>query len=359
MPPQRSPDDEDSSSPSFSDSLDQASTVIQQQLYCAPQTSARNLHWNYTRAGRVAKQKCPDGFLGEASWRCDAEKLRFLPAWSPDFSQCRLGWLERLSQQLDRMLDSPGKQQQSAPEMMRAQNELILKQVLTDLTLLVRTNELFGDDIERIDIMIAQILTHFKSLSVVFGSLDSWRSPILQGGARSNNFAFLYEELFRKLVSLVSSLFDASQRSGWLAIKPTERQHREQRFLAYLKEAGVLTANAFGSSLGKYQLEPIRQPNVFAAFAVISNNNNNRGRLDFSASDALAFSEQDNELRVQLRQFAAGASALATPSIDRYSSEELEDQQQQALNEFRVHSSVLRELTGKGEFLSSFESLAR
>lgn len=331
-------------------SLDQAATVIagaaNGQHFCPPQTSARNLHWNYTRAGRLARQDCPEGSIGEVSWLCDADRLRFLPQWSPDFSKCRLSWLERLSQQLDRMLESPGKQQQS-PEATRLQNEQILKLVLTDLTLMASTKELFSEDLERIDIMISQILAQFRSLSVVFGSLDSWRSPVLQGGARSNNFAFLYEDLFKKLVSVVSSLFDASQRSAWLEIKQAgERQRLEQRFLVHLKEAGVLMANVFGSSLATYQLEPIRQPNVFAGFAVINNN----GGLEFSSSspsdlsNSIITNEENNELRVQLRQ---------TQSLilnNRFTSQMDEtDDSQQMLNEFRVHLSVLRELTAKGK----------
>lgn len=348
-PAAQQPGDDGSYSPSVL-LLPPPSEGQQQRGFCQPQASARNMHWNFTRAGTMAKQKCPDGSIGEASWLCDANRLRFWPQWSPDFSRCRLSWLERLSQQLDRMLESPGKQ--AAPEMTRAQNEQILKQILNDLTLMTRSKELFSEDLERIDIMLSQILAQFRSLSVVFGSFDSWRSPVLQGGARTNNFAYLFEDLFKKLVDVVSNLFDASQRSAWLEIKQaSERQRLELRFLGHLKEAGLLMANVFGASLANYQFEPIRQPNVFAGFAVINNN----GGLEFSSSMessspnslVLSNSEDSNELKVQLRQSQSTGnnrfSSSQQPQLD-------EDGQQQTLNEFRLNLNVLRELTAKGKF---------
>lgn len=55
--------------------------------HCAP-TLARNLKWNWTRAGDVAIQPCPSGSTGLARWPCDPVNLAF-SGLQPDMSDCK------------------------------------------------------------------------------------------------------------------------------------------------------------------------------------------------------------------------------------------------------------------------------
>lgn len=49
---------------------------------------ARNLFWNWTRAGDVAIQPCPHESTGLARWACDLENLQF-DGQQPDMSDCK------------------------------------------------------------------------------------------------------------------------------------------------------------------------------------------------------------------------------------------------------------------------------
>ena len=55
--------------------------------HCAP-VFARNLYWNWTRAGDVAIQPCPEGATGLARWACDAHAFSF-HGIQPDMSDCK------------------------------------------------------------------------------------------------------------------------------------------------------------------------------------------------------------------------------------------------------------------------------
>lgn len=350
----------------FTGSNKQETTVIQQpnfaDQFCAPQSSSRNLYWNYTRAGSTARQACPEGSSGKTSWFCDPEKLKFSPLWSPDFTQCKSTWLARLANQLDHMLEMPSKQQLST-EALKQQNEQILRVVLNDLALMARTKELFSEDLKRIDIMISQIITQIHSLSAVYGSasLSSWRSQSSSSSSASfnvgettsrsgsssnigpNSFNVLYEDLFNKLVNIVSSLFDVSQRSAWLDIQPNEyRRKLEQRFLNHLKDSGILLANSAN------QLGPImefRQANVFAAITVINNGltatNTRFSPLNTNLMDLV----DGNDFNLQLPFKLSNKFTTL---------EDNNPQMNYQLSEFKIHTSILRELVTNGKFQLRF-----
>lgn len=320
----------------------QATTVIQQQqqqqqalpghLYCGPQNS-RNLYWNFTRAGQSARQSCPDGSIGRASWLCDAERLRFRPAWSADFSQCKSIWLQRLANQLDSLLESASnKQQSNNGELIRQQNEQTLRMVLNDLALMARTKDLFSEDLKRIDIMIGQIIAQLRSLSVsISAPSNSWRTSATQQPA-NNPFGTLYEELFSKLVSIVSSLFDKSQRFAWLEVQPAELRRRlERRFLNHLKESGAMLAGSLSASqqLGE-PAQTWRQANVFANITVI---NSLVASTNSPRSNSLGF------------EFETGSEFVTQLNLKH----SLDSDEQ--TNEPKVHLSVLKNLVATGKLL--------
>lgn len=341
----------------FTNSNKHETTVMQQvnlDQYCPPQSSSRNLYWNYTRAGSAARQACPEGSSGKTSWYCDPERLRFTPLWSPDFTQCKSTWLARLANQLDHMLEMPSKQQLST-DALKQQNEQILKVVLNDLALMARTKELFSEDLKRIDIMISQIITQIRSLSALYGSanFNSWRSPpssaanfnigggITPSGNGLNSFNIMYEDLFNKLVNIVSSLFDTSQRSAWLDMQPNEyRKKLEQRFLNHLKDAGILLATSAN------QLSPtmeFRQANVFASLTVINNG--------LSAATSSRFSPLNTNLMDSLVGNDFNLQQLSKLS-NKFTTLEDNNQQQMdnQLSEFKINASILRELVTNGKF---------
>ena len=73
----------------FSDS--DSTTILTTQVFLdnhCPPVFARHLYWNWTRAGDVAIQPCPEGSTGLARWACDAHALSFRGG-QPDMSDCK------------------------------------------------------------------------------------------------------------------------------------------------------------------------------------------------------------------------------------------------------------------------------
>jgi len=65
--------------------------------YCR-ETTARNLHWKFTKVGEMVIQPCPNGATGLARWRCSTESYEENPSQSvavewatvqPDMSDCK------------------------------------------------------------------------------------------------------------------------------------------------------------------------------------------------------------------------------------------------------------------------------
>lgn len=256
-----------------------ASVINQQQLqsYCPPMDSERGSRWNYTRANQVARLNCPEGSSGRASWFCDPETLRFSPLWSPDFSQCKLRWLERLLGDMEKILQRSSSSLDSADTLLKQSNDLV-RLIVNDLVLLTRTRELFSEDLKRIDQMLGQIIAQFRA---------SQRLPLVDSTA----FAALKEELFVKLVSIVSSLFESLQRKAWLELQPQDlRQKIELRLISYLRDSGMLlgssssSAAAGGGAATTNLAVPqiYRQANVFAGIVDVikpSHNHNHHQHL--------------------------------------------------------------------------------
>lgn len=335
------------------------SVIMQQPInnfdqYCSPQSSSRNLYWNYTRAGSIARQACPEGSSGKVSWFCDLERVKFVPLWSPDFTQCKSNWLTRLANQLDRMLEMPTKSQlSSSSELLKQQNEQILKVVLNDLSLMARTKELFSEDLKRIDIMISQIITQIRSLSAFYGNNlgNSWRSsssPVVALGTNQNSFNSLYEDLFNKLVNIVSSLFDVSQKTAWLDIQPNEvRKKLEQRFLNHLKDSGILLANSANqlNPMIEFGIQPFRQANVFAAITVINNGLMAHQNSRFSPLNTNSMDSEGNLEFSLLQQLKQQQQAT---NLNKFTT--FEDSYNNQISDFKIHSMVLRELVANGKF---------
>ena len=304
--------------------------MIQQQ-FCAPQASSRNLYWNSTRAGQVARQACPDGATGSASWICDFERLRFVPLLSPDFSQCNSIWLARLARQLDQMLEASPSKQVANAELGRQQDERTIRMILEELNQMAQTKLLFGEDLKRIDIMISQMIAQLRSLSVITGG---WRSSAFSDGPGNS----IQEELFAKLASIVSSLFDPSKRSAWLELQPAEASRRlEGRLLNHLKESGLMLANSMGSSGG----EPVMYANILAGITVINSNNGDQAlraaNWDGSTGELNLFTGNRQQLSPLLNRFAM--------SVESFS-----DLGEQSQSEFRLQTALLKELLSNGKF---------
>ena len=209
--------------------------LLASQQVCAPQFSARNLFWNSTRVGQVARQPCPDGSLGRVAWTCElvaGQVARFSPGQAPDFSQCSSIWLARLGQQLGAAATS---------NQWRPQAELSVRALLGELVLMVRTRELFAEDLRRLDAMLGQVLAQQRSLD----------------GAGAGDFR---EELLERVATICSQLFHWSQRQAWLELPDWRARHRlEARLLVHLRDAAQLWAAAASAH---QPANWIRQPNV-------------------------------------------------------------------------------------------------
>lgn len=282
--------------------------------------SQRNLAWNATRAGQWARQSCPEGSSGQAAWFCDGERLRFWPAHQADLSQCRTNWLAKIANQLDQMLEAPSKHYQSV-ELARQQNEQLLRVVLGDLALLVRSKELFSEDIKRIDIMMSQVIAQLRSYSALAG----WSGqPASSSAAQSGLFA----DLFSRVAQIVSGLFESGQRGAWLELASQEqRQQLELRLLYHLRDSGALMAAA--SNGRSAALLPIKLANVLANVIDV------RQALDEGHSAKLSF---------HLQQLWTGAA-----SANRLPLDELEEASLESPSEFKIQAPLLKELMANGK----------
>lgn len=288
--------------------------------HCAGQASQRNLYWNATRAGQWARQPCPDGSSGMASWFCDADRLRFWPAQQADLSQCRTNWLAKIANQLEQMLEAPSKHYQSV-ELARQQNEQLLRVVLGDLALLVRSKEVFGEDLKRIDVMISQVIGQLRSYSALIG----WSGQLGSGSPAAAAAAQggLFGDLFNRVAQIVSGLFEFGQRGAWLELASQEqRQQLELRLLHHLRDSGALMAAAAST------MAPTRLANVLANVIDV------RQALEESDSNQLSF---------HLRQLWTGASANRLPM------DELEETSWESPSEFKIQAPLLKELMANGK----------
>ncbi|KAH8035048.1 hypothetical protein HPB51_004289 [Rhipicephalus microplus] len=67
-------------------------------LYCQP-VIARDIFWNWTRAGDVAVYPCPGGSKGDARWQCGVNPVKWLSD-RPDLSGCNSFWVGDLEQRI-------------------------------------------------------------------------------------------------------------------------------------------------------------------------------------------------------------------------------------------------------------------
>merc|ERR1719192_3180777 len=103
-------------------------------LRLCPPRNIRALRWSWTVPGGVARQACPPGTTGEASWTCgltvDPGTGAASPVWSPsspDLSHCQSVWMEKIISEL-------------------RTSDLIIN-LANDLMQYVSVNALYGKDI--------------------------------------------------------------------------------------------------------------------------------------------------------------------------------------------------------------------
>lgn len=267
------------------------------QFYCQPQTSSRNLFWNYTRIGVQAYQSCPEGSTGQVHWLCAVTGAtgtgRFHPIASPNFGQCRTKWLERVARQLGSLLDYNGiGSTTNGHAFVDASGTPTgewrsLNAIMDDLVQLTSVRQLFSEDLKRIDIMFGQTLAQLRSFGAINGAgsgliltqTTSTFVPATNSDSSNSNSNNVYEQFLIKLCSIVANLFEQSQRTGWLEMAPLERAKFEQQLVGRIREAALLVAQsvASASSLSltgsapqddpmQYLPKPIKLPNLYVAF---------------------------------------------------------------------------------------------
>lgn len=170
---------------------------------------------------------------------------------------------------------------------------------------MVKTKELFSDDLGRIELMLAKIAGQLRSFSDQLG----WPSSQQQ----------IFELLFTHSLKIVSSLFEPLQRAAWTELGSPELRHKlELRLLGHLRDCGLLLAGAIERPLER---SPWREANVFASITVIP-------RWNLGSNDPSAYDEMQS--LTPSRQFQASSSTSAYYDTQA--------------TELKVHLSVLKEL---------------
>ncbi|XP_028966344.1 latrophilin Cirl [Galendromus occidentalis] len=182
-------------------------------LSCVP-TTARNLYWNWTRAGKAYVQKCPGGASGLARWHCDPNEVHWIPE-KPDLKQCKSLWVENLSEKL-------AKQDLT----------LTLTQLASDLSHQTYSKELFSADVREISNIIQVMLTRLEP-SVLDQNIGVWHQEQL------------YKDLLQDFVGTVSNLLEVKNQEAWSDLSTTDQKQILTRLMTALEENAGLLSNTF------------------------------------------------------------------------------------------------------------------
>ena len=157
--------------------------------HCAPAT-ARNLAWNWTRAGDTAIQPCPPGTTGLARWTCSELRPAAWAVAQPDMSDCRSLSMTRLETKVE-----------------GGDLENVLSASLAHHT---RSQVLYGGDVE--------------SAAAIMKTLSNRMAYLLQTqGDKFYNRGQYIQEVLLNLVRAASNLLDPDTRLAWADL-PTSRQ---------------------------------------------------------------------------------------------------------------------------------------
>ncbi|XP_021940476.1 latrophilin Cirl isoform X4 [Zootermopsis nevadensis] len=194
---------------------------------CSPML-ARNLYWNWTRAGEVNVQPCPGGATGLARWRCVTQSPGRLsapasgsgsmsstslpPVWlphSPDLSECRSVWLTSLESRVE-------------------EGDSIIS-IANDLSQVTSSKTLYGGDMMTTTKIIKKMA---QKMSV---DIETFPDPRQREA--------IVTELLYGVVKTGSNLLDESQHPSWRDLSYKEQMRVATSLLMGLEENAFLLAD--------------------------------------------------------------------------------------------------------------------
>lgn len=197
--------------------------------YCQP-VVARDIFWNWTRAGDVAVYPCPGGARGDARWQCGVNPVKWLSD-RPDLSGCNSFWVGDLERRI-----------QGSASVVNLGSELSQK---------TRVKSLYGGDLLHTTSIVQQLLSKMED------KLDQ--------ASESYQRQQVVEELMNSVVDFSSNLLEEHQRSAWGDLPPMEQRAAASSLLEGLERNAMLMVKSHSSSMNYSRL----QSNIMVAVRVL------------------------------------------------------------------------------------------
>ena len=182
-------------------------------LRLCPPRNIRALRWSWTVPGGVARQACPPGTTGEASWTCgltvDPGTGASSPAWSPaspDLSQCQSVWMEKIISEL-------------------RTSDLIIN-LANDLMQYVSVNALYGKD----------ITSAIDAMTII---AEKMQYQLREIPTREQREAMVME-LVQSLTKIASFLLADKNLPAWQDLPAAQQTRFLTNFISALERTGSL-----------------------------------------------------------------------------------------------------------------------
>ena len=188
------------------DTAPHTGTVSPATPMCPPR-NIRALSWSWTRPGTVARQQCPPGTVGWASWTCVSsdDTVHWSPA-SPDLSQCQSVWMEKIIHELRK-------------------SEQILT-LANDLMQYVSVNALYGGDIK-------------SAIDAVTIIAEKMQYQLRAIPTREQREAMVME-LVQSLTKIGSYLLSDDNMAAWQDLPRSQQTRFLTNFIAAIERTGSL-----------------------------------------------------------------------------------------------------------------------
>lgn len=216
--------------PTETAAVEMSSMSTLELLYCQP-VIARDIFWNWTRAGDVAVYPCPGGSKGDARWQCGVNPVKWLSD-RPDLSGCNSFWVGDLEQRIS-----------GGTSVVNLGSELSQK---------TRVKSLYGGDLLHMTSIVQQLLSKMED------ELDQ--------ASDSYQRQQVVEELMNSVVDFSSNLLERHQAGAWADLPPMEQRAAASSLLEGLERNAMLMVKSHSTNLNYSRL----QNNIMATVKVQS-----------------------------------------------------------------------------------------
>ncbi|XP_076353780.1 latrophilin Cirl-like isoform X2 [Tachypleus tridentatus] len=186
--------------------------------YCPP-AILRRIHWNWTREGQIAIEKCPDGSMGYARWQCGTSPVRWLPDF-PDLSECQSVWVDNLHS--------------------RIEGEESIVGIATELAVITKTKPLYGGDIRQVSGIVQRLVA--KMAATVKDVTDSQQR--YQGSPTNQQRFQITQEMLELMSEVSSNLLEHYHSDSWRDLPEPEQRSTASALVQGLEESSWLLAES-------------------------------------------------------------------------------------------------------------------